>query len=123
MKKKIVVAEDNPQIARLVTFKLEREGYDPIWAQDGEEALNLIREHRPDMAILDVMMPVMDGFEVLRMLKEDTACCSIPVIMLTSRGQERDVLKGFDLGSEDYIVKPFRPAELMARIHKVLDRG
>ncbi len=120
---KIVVAEDNPQIARLVTFKLEREGFEPVWARDGEEALALIREHRPDLVVMDVMMPMMDGFEVLQALKMDECCRSIPVIMLTARAQEQDVLQGFGLGAEDYMVKPFRPAELVARIQKILNRG
>ena len=121
MGKKIVLAEDEPHIARLVVFKLEREGYEVVWADDGEKALESIKNHIPDLIILDIMMPVMDGYEVLRRVKEDEGLKAIPVIMLTAKGQERDIVRGFELGSEDYIIKPFRPAELVARIRKVLN--
>ena len=120
MSKKIVLAEDEPQIARLIKFKLEKEGFEIEWKDNGEDAFNAIKEMKPDLALLDVMMPVMDGYQVLKKVKEDDNLKHIPVIMLTAKGQERDVVKGFDLGSEDYIVKPFRPAELVARIKKIL---
>ena len=120
MSKKIVLAEDEPQIARLIKFKLEKEGFEIEWKDNGEDAFNAIKEIKPDLALLDVMMPVMDGYQVLKKVKEDDNLKHIPVIMLTAKGQERDVVKGFDLGSEDYIVKPFRPAELVARIKKIL---
>ncbi len=119
-KKKILLAEDEPHIARLVVFKLEREGYEVIWAKDGGEALESIKKNRPDLVLLDVMMPVMDGFDVLKKIKEDERLWKIPVIMLTAKGQIKDVEKGFDLGSDDYIVKPFRPDELVARIKSKL---
>ena len=120
-KKKILLAEDEPHIARLVIFKLEREGYKVIWAKDGGEALESIKKSKPDLVLLDVMMPVMDGFEVLKKVKEDERLWKIPVIMLTAKGQIKDVEKGFDLGSDDYIIKPFRPAELVARIRRKLE--
>ncbi len=120
MAKKIVLAEDESHIARLITFKLEREGYEVIWADDGEKALNSIKSSKPDLIILDIMMPVMDGYEVLEKVKEEEQLKAIPVIMLTAKGQEQDILKGFNSGIEDYIVKPFRPAELVARIRNVL---
>ena len=120
MSKKIVLAEDEPQIARLIKFKLEKEGFEIEWKDNGEDAFNAIKEIKPDLALLDVMMPVMDGYQVLKKVKENDNLKHIPVIMLTAKGQERDVVKGFDLGSEDYIVKPFRPAELVARIKKIL---
>jgi len=120
MGNKIVIAEDEQHIARLVMFKLEREGFEVIWAKDGGEAVSCVREQQPDLVLLDIMMPVMDGYDVLKTLKGDEKLKDIPVIMLTAKGQEQDVLKGFDLGTEDYIVKPFRPAELAARIKKVL---
>ena len=120
MGQKIVVAEDEQHIAKLISFKLEREGYEVTWAKDGEEALEKIRQVMPDLVLLDVMMPVMDGYEVLRNLKNDDRLDTIPVIMLTAKSQEQDIVRGFDLGTDDYIVKPFRPAELVVRIKKIL---
>lgn len=121
MKHKIVLAEDEPQIARFTIFKLEREGYEVIWEKDGGAAFESIKANHPDLVLLDIMMPVMDGYQVLKKMKEDENLMNIPVIMLSAKGQERDIIKGFDLGSEDYIVKPFRPAELVARIKKILE--
>ncbi|MFC1724079.1 response regulator transcription factor [candidate division KSB1 bacterium] len=120
MSHKIVLAEDEPQIARLIQFKLQKEGFEIIWKDNGADALDSVKEHKPDLVLLDVMMPVMDGYQVLKKIKEDENLKDTPVIMLTAKGQERDVVKGFDLGSEDYIVKPFRPAELVSRIKKIL---
>ncbi len=122
MAKKIVLAEDEPQIARLVEFKLKKEGYQVVWKENGEEALEAIKADRPDLILLDVMMPVMDGYEVLRQIKEDENLRNIPVIMLTARAQERDVVKGIDSGVEDYITKPFHPAELVARVKRILGK-
>ncbi len=122
MAKKIVLAEDEPQIARLIEFKLKKEGYEVTWKENGEEALKAIKEDKPDLILLDVMMPVMDGYEVLRRLKEDEDLKSIPVVMLTARAQEKDVVKGIDLGAEDYITKPFHPAELLARVKRILGK-
>lgn len=121
MKHKIVLAEDEPQIARFTIFKLEKEGYEVIWEKDGGAAFESIKANNPDLVLLDIMMPVMDGYQVLKKMKEDENLKNIPVIMLSAKGQERDIIKGFDLGSEDYIVKPFRPAELVARIKKILE--
>lgn len=120
MAKKIVLAEDESHIARLITFKLEREGYELYWEQDGESALKKIKEIIPDLVILDIMMPVMDGYEVLKHIKELDDLKDIPIIMLTAKSQEQDIIKGFNLGAEDYISKPFKPAELTARIKKIL---
>lgn len=122
MAKKIVLAEDEPQIARLIEFKLKKEGYQVTWKENGEEALKAIKADKPDLILLDVMMPVMDGYEVLRRLKEDENLKSIPVVMLTARAQERDVVKGIDLGAEDYITKPFHPAELLARVKRIVGK-
>ncbi len=122
MVKKIVLAEDEPQIARLIEFKLKKEGYKVIWKENGEEALEAIKADKPDLILLDVMMPVMDGYEVLRRVKEDENLKSIPVVMLTARAQEKDVVKGIDLGAEDYITKPFHPAELLARVKRILGK-
>ena len=122
MSKKIVLAEDEPQIARLVEFKLKKEGYSVTTKENGEEALKAIKEDKPDLVLLDIMMPVMGGYEVLRRLKEDEDLKSIPVIMLTARAQEKDVVKGIDMGAEDYITKPFHPAELLARVKRILGK-
>ncbi len=122
MVKKIVLAEDEPQIARLVEFKLKKEGYQVTWKENGEEALEAIKADRPDLILLDVMMPVMDGYEVLRQLKKDENLKSIPVIILTARAQEGDVVKGIDAGAEDYITKPFHPTELLARVNRILGK-
>lgn len=123
MTRKIVLAEDEPQIARLIEFKLKKEGYDVTWKENGEEALKAIKADKPDLILLDIMMPVMDGYEVLRRLKEDENLTDIPVIMLTARSQEKDVVKGIDLGAEDYITKPFHPAELLARVKRILGKS
>lgn len=123
MSKKIVLAEDEPQIARLIEFKLKKEGYSVTWKENGEEALKAIKEDKPDLILLDIMMPVMDGYEVLRRVKEDENLRSIPVIMLTARAQEKDVVKGIDMGAEDYITKPFHPAELLARVKRILGKS
>jgi len=122
MAKKIVLAEDEPQIAKLVEFKLKKEGYQVTWKKNGEESLKAIKEEKPDLILLDVMMPVMDGYEVLRQVKEDEQLRDIPVIMLTARAQERDVVKGIDSGVENYITKPFHPAELLARVKRILGK-
>lgn len=122
MSKKIVLAEDEPQIARLIEFKLKKEGYSVTWKENGEEALKAIKADKPDLILLDIMMPVMDGYEVLRRLKEDENLKSIPVVMLTARAQEKDVVKGINMGAEDYITKPFHPAELLARVKRILGK-
>lgn len=123
MAKKIVLVEDESQIARLIEFKLRKEGYQVTWKENGEEALVAIKEEKPDLILLDVMMPVMDGYEVLRQIKEDENLKSIPVIMLTARAQERDVVKGIDLGAQDYITKPFHPAELLVQVKRILAKS
>jgi len=117
----IVLAEDDHQIASLVKFKLEKDGYTVHLGENGRVALDLINQTVPDMVILDVMMPVMDGFDVLRTIKSSDDTSSIPVIMLTAREMEEDVLKGFDLGAVDYMTKPFSPSELSARVRVNLD--
>lgn len=121
-KQTIVIAEDQSDIAQLVLFKLNRQGYEVFWGKNGREALDLINENQPDLVILDVMMPIMDGFEVLRTIKNDPATKDIPVIMLTAKTMEEDILKGFDSGAVDYIGKPFSVTELAARVKAVLGR-
>ncbi len=123
MRIKILLAEDEKQIGDMVTFKLTNSGHQVLRARDGEEALALAAAERPELILLDVMMPVLNGFEVLRRLKADPALASIPVIMLTAKGRERDVLAGLSAGAVDYVVKPFSLKELAARIETALRKG
>lgn len=119
---KIVVAEDDRAVARLIKFKLERAGYQVEVAEDGAKAVEVVSAARPDLVLLDVMMPVLDGYQVLKRIKGNPDVKEIPVIMLTARGQEKDIVKGIEMGSLDYIVKPFRPAELLARVNRVFQK-
>jgi DNA-binding response OmpR family regulator len=109
---RVLVADDEPHLLRLVKFRLEREGYEVLTATDGEAALNVAREERPDLCVLDVMMPKRSGFDVLRELRSDDGFAGMKVIMLTARAQDRDVDVGFSLGADDYITKRYRPQEL-----------
>jgi len=118
----ILAADDDEDILELVTFRLERSGYTVLQARNGEEALALAREARPDLAVLDVMMPKMDGFELTRKLREDPATSRMPIILLTARAQDADVQQGFDAGADDYLRKPFSPQELRARVQAILGR-
>ena len=118
----ILAADDDPDIRELVAFRLERSGYTVLQAADGEEALALALEHKPDLAVLDVMMPKMDGFEVVRRLRAEEATKRMPIIMLTARAQDSDVEEGFESGADDYLRKPFSPQELRARVQSILGR-
>ena len=117
---KIVIADDEEHLGYMIKFKLERSGYEVIWKLDGRQALESIREERPALVILDVMMPGLTGFEVLETLKADAELKDIPVVMLTARSQESDIVRGLELGAADYMIKPFRPAELLARIKRLI---
>jgi two-component system phosphate regulon response regulator PhoB len=119
---KILLAEDEKQIADMISFKLTNGGHQVIRAQDGEQAYSLAGQELPDLILLDAMMPGISGFEVLRRLKGDTTLRAIPVIMVTAKGHERDVLSGLKGGAVDYIVKPFSLKELSARVELVLRR-
>jgi DNA-binding response OmpR family regulator len=121
-KPKVVVADDDPDIRRLVQITVSNAGCDVTVAADGEEALEMIRSAPPDLVILDVLMPRMDGWEVARELKGDPATAGVPIMFLTSRGQEHDVLEGFNSGAADYMVKPFSPRELQVRVRAVLGK-
>ena len=118
----VLVADDDPDILDLVRYRLERSGYEVAVARDGLQAVQLAGELSPSLAVLDVMMPSLNGFEVTRRLREDPATREIPVILLTARAQEADVQEGFDSGADDYIRKPFSPRELSARVQAVLGR-
>jgi DNA-binding response OmpR family regulator len=118
----VLVADDDDDIRDLVAFRLDRAGYEVLRAGDGQEALDLAKEHRPDLAVLDVMMPKLTGYDVTRELRADAATSRIPVILLTARVQEADVARGFEAGADDYVKKPFSPQELKARVQAVLGR-
>jgi DNA-binding response OmpR family regulator len=118
----VLVADDDDDIRSLVIFRLERSGYRTVVAHDGEEALALALERRPALAVLDVMMPKLDGYEVTRRLRTEEATRGMPVILLTARAQDADVARGFESGADDYIRKPFSPQELCARVQAILGR-
>ncbi|MEK6791148.1 MAG: response regulator [Deltaproteobacteria bacterium] len=119
----ILVVDDEPDILNLLEYNLKKAGYRVILAKDGPEAIALAKSKRPSLVLLDIMLPDMDGTEVLRRLKAMEATASIPVIMLTAKGEEIDKVVGFELGAEDYITKPFSPRELLLRVRAVLKRA
>ena len=121
MGKTILIVEDETNIVDILSFNLEREGYNTIEAYDGQTGLQLAREQNPDLILLDLMLPQMDGFEVCRRLRADGS--SIPIIMLTAREEEADKVMGLELGADDYITKPFAMAELMARVRANIRRA
>jgi DNA-binding response OmpR family regulator len=118
----VLVADDDEDILELIVFRLERSGYTVLQARDGAEALELARRSRPDLAVLDVMMPKLDGFDLTRRLREDESTSKMPIILLTARTQEADVERGFDAGADDYLRKPFSPQELRSRVQAILGR-
>jgi DNA-binding response OmpR family regulator len=118
----VLVADDDEDILELVAFRLERSGYEVVRAHDGEEALRLAHERKPDLAVFDVMMPKLDGYELTRRLRADEVTSEIPIILLTARAQDADVQTGFEAGADDYIRKPFSPQELRARVQAILGR-
>ena len=120
--KTVLVVDDEQDILDLVRFRLEHDGYRVLTATDGQTGLTLAQAERPDLCILDVMMPKLSGLEVLAHLRADPATADIPVILLTSRGQDADVDRGFELGAHDYVTKPFSPKELRRRVHTQLSR-
>ncbi len=117
---RILIADDDELMVRLLSHKLSQKGLQVIAASDGESALAFVRAELPDIVILDGMMPGMDGVEVLKRLKKDSATRHIPVLLLSARKMEADVVAGLEYGAEDYMVKPFMPEELWARIRKIL---
>jgi len=119
----ILVADDDRDILDLVAFKLGATGHEVITATDGATALTEARRVVPDIVVLDVAMPGMSGLDVCRELRADAVTTSVPVILLTARGQESDVEAGFDVGADDYIVKPFSPRELQSRVTALLAKS
>lgn len=118
----VLVAEDDADILALVAYRLERSGYEVVTASNGQEALDRAAERAPDLAVLDVMMPKVDGYGVTERLREDPDTARTPIILLTARVQEADVARGFEAGADDYLKKPFSPAELRARVQAILGR-
>lgn len=119
--KRILIVEDERALARLVQVNLDRHGYETVIAGDGRAGLEEVRRAAPDLIILDVMMPVMDGFEMLRRLKADESTAGIPVMMLTAKADELSILQGWQEGVECYLTKPFDPAELVAFVQRLLE--
>ncbi|HWW66999.1 MAG TPA: response regulator [Solirubrobacterales bacterium] len=120
---KILVAEDSPTVRRLVCTRLVTDGYEVIEAHDGERALALALSERPDALVLDKVMPKLDGFEVVRRLRERDDTRSVPIVMLTEHSAEQDVLDGLGLGVDEYMPKPFSPRELSVRLGRILVRA
>jgi DNA-binding response OmpR family regulator len=116
----VLVADDDTDILALVRFRLERDGYEVLSAPDGETALDLALARTPDLALLDVMMPRLDGYEVTRRLREHGPTATIPIILLTARVQEPDVERGFEAGADDYVTKPFSPQALGESVQAAL---
>ncbi|MBM3483373.1 MAG: phosphate regulon transcriptional regulatory protein PhoB [Alphaproteobacteria bacterium] len=122
MKPYILIVEDEAALITLLHYNLEKEGFEVGEAVDGEEALFMIRERRPDLVVLDWMLPSLSGIEVCRRIRRMPEHKNLPIIMLTARGEETDRIRGLDSGADDYVVKPFSPSELVARIKAVLRR-
>ena len=122
-KKKIMVVDDEPDIRELVKFNLEKEGFDVISVADGETALEEVRTRHPDLIILDVMLPGINGIEVCYRLKSEAAFKTIPIVMLSAKSDESDQLVGLKIGADDYLVKPFSPKVLVAKISAIIRRS
>ncbi len=122
MSKKILLIEDDKDIINLVKHYLEKEGYRTFEAADGVKGLDILKKEKVDLAILDIMLPELNGIDVLKRIKGDAKTANIPVIMLTAKGEETDKIVGLELGADDYITKPFSPKELVARIKALLRR-
>ncbi len=123
MNPSVLVVEDDTALCELLTWNLSAEGYDVRSTGDGEEALLMIREQAPDAIVLDWMIEQIPGIEVCRQLRKDKETAQVPIIMLTARGEEEDMIRGLKTGADDYVTKPFSPRELMARIEALLRRS
>ena len=120
---KIIVIEDEPDIVEVVRYNLTREGYQVLTLDRGDEGLNLIRNQAPGLVILDLMLPGIDGLSICQQMKADPIVSNIPIIIISAKGEESDVVVGLELGADDYLAKPFSPRELVARVKAVLRRG
>jgi DNA-binding response OmpR family regulator len=117
--KRVLVVEDDKTLQETLAYNLERQGYEVMVTGDGRSALNLVRQHPPDVVVLDIMLPSLDGFDVCRILRKET---SVPILMLTARTEEIDKIVGLEMGADDYLTKPFSMRELMARVKALLRR-
>jgi two-component system, OmpR family, phosphate regulon response regulator PhoB len=120
---RVLIVEDEPDIRDLLAFHLEREGYHVTRSRTGADALRQVRARPPDLILLDLMLPELGGLDVCRRLRQDPRTASVPIVMLTARGEEVDRIIGLELGADDYIVKPFSPKEVVARVRAVLRRA
>jgi phosphate regulon transcriptional regulator PhoB len=123
MPSRVLIVEDEPDICDLLAFHLEREGYQVSKCRTGADALRHVKVSPPDLVLLDLMLPEMNGLEVCRRLRQDAATGTLPIVMLTAKGEEVDRVLGLELGADDYIVKPFSPKEVVARVRAVLRRS
>jgi len=123
MKEKILIVEDEKDIVKMLDYNLKKEGFRVISVSDGEDALDAACKEHPDLVLLDLMLPGMDGLEVCKALKKEDKTAGIPIIMLTAKAQESDKVVGLELGADDYVTKPFSPRELIARVKAVLRRA
>ena len=121
-KEKILVVDDEEDILELLKYNLSREGYQVFCTTSGEKTLNLVKTETPDLIVLDLMLPGMDGLEVARRLKDNPHTKNVPIVMLTAKGEEADIVTGLELGADDYVIKPFSPRILLARVRAVLRR-
>jgi DNA-binding response OmpR family regulator len=120
----VLVADDDPDLLTYIKFRLEHAGFDVVTARNGEEALMLALERQPSLAVLDVRMPKLDGFEVTRRIRTTNAVCEMPIILLTASSEAEDMRAGYEAGADDYLRKPFSaPEELISSVQSVLDRG
>jgi len=122
MVQRILVVDDDREIVRLVKAYLERSGYEVLVAYDGESALHMLRRERPDLMLLDLMLPGRDGLDVTRVVRSDGSLAALPIIVLTARVEDQDKIVGLELGADDYVTKPFNPGEVVARVRAVLRR-
>ncbi len=123
MPKTVLVIDDEPELVRLLDYNLTKAGYLALTARDGEAGLSLAREHAPDLVVLDVMMPGLDGWEVCKRLRQDPATAGVPLLMLTAKAEEGDRVLGLELGADDYVTKPFGIREFLARVKALLRRA
>ena len=123
MRPKILVVDDEPEAVELVEFNLKQAGFEVLTAADGAEALKRARSGSPNLVVLDLMLPELDGLEVCKMLRRDPATKNLPIVMVTAKAAEVDRVLGLELGADDYLTKPFSPRELVLRIRKILERG
>lgn len=123
MTQRILVVDDDKQIVRLVSSYLEQAGYIVLTAYDGEDAMRIIRHERPDLIVLDLMLPKRDGYEITKWLRADPSLAATPILMLTARVEDSDKILGLELGADDYLTKPFNPREVVARVRAILRRA